>query len=230
MGIRLAAKVTSMGEMDRNPGGDPAQLRVSDADREKVAEVLRRAAGEGRLDYEELDERLSATFAAKTYADLIPITVDLPDHPGRATAARPGPPPSPRPASAPSTVTHDSSVAVMGDCKRKGAWRVPENHTAFALMGSVLLDLRQASFCATTTEITANAIMGDVKVYVDAHTHVVLSGTPILGDFKQSRDKVPAQLSESSPTVVVKGIALMGSVSVVRLPPPGTPRKILGTY
>lgn len=220
-----------MGEMDRNPEGDPAHLRVSDADREKVAEVLRRAAGEGRLDYEELDERLSATFAAKTYADLVPITVDLPDHPGRATAARPGPAaPSPRPASAPSPLTHDSSVAVMGDCKRRGAWRVPGNHTAFALMGNVLLDLRLASFSSNTTEITANAIMGDIKVYVDAHTHVVLDGTPILGDFKQSRDKVQAEFSDGSPTVVVKGIALMGSVSVVRLPPPGTPRKILGTY
>lgn len=220
-----------MGEMDRNRDADPAQLRVSDADREKVADVLRRAAGEGRLDYDELDERLNATFAAKTYADLVPITIDLPDHPGRATTSRQHPPPPvPRPTSAPAVVSHESSFAVMGDCKRKGSWRVPPSHTAFSLMGSVLLDLRQASFTASTTYITANAIMGDVKVYVDAHTHVVMDGTPIMGDFKQSRDKVPAALSDDSPTVVLRGMALMGSVSVVRLPPPGTPRKILGTY
>ena len=30
----------------------------------------------------------------------------------------------------------------MGDCKRQGVWRVPAQHTAFALMGSVLVDLR----------------------------------------------------------------------------------------
>ncbi len=58
--------------------GDPAHLRVSDEDRHKVAEILREAAGEGRIDLDELDERLGATYAAKTYADLVPITLDLP--------------------------------------------------------------------------------------------------------------------------------------------------------
>jgi len=57
---------------------DPALLRVSDADRHKVAEILRQAAGEGRLDLDELDERLESAYAAKTYADLVPITADLP--------------------------------------------------------------------------------------------------------------------------------------------------------
>ena len=63
------------GDLDRP---DPSQLRISDADRNRVAELLRDAAGEGRLDLDELDERLEATYAAKTYADLVPITVDLP--------------------------------------------------------------------------------------------------------------------------------------------------------
>jgi len=64
-----------MGELE---GHDPARMRISDADRERVAEVLRRAAGEGRLEIDELDERLGGAYAAKTYADLVPITVDLP--------------------------------------------------------------------------------------------------------------------------------------------------------
>lgn len=57
---------------------DPSRMRVSDADRHKVAEVLREAAGEGRLDMAELDERLDATYAAKVYDDLLPIVADLP--------------------------------------------------------------------------------------------------------------------------------------------------------
>jgi len=40
---------------------DPSQLRISDQDRHRVAEVLREAAGEGRIDLEELDQRLDAT-------------------------------------------------------------------------------------------------------------------------------------------------------------------------
>ena len=71
--------------------GDPSLLRVSDADRHKVADILRDAAGEGRLEIDELDERLEATYAAKTYADLVPITADLP-------ATAPGAAPQPRPA------------------------------------------------------------------------------------------------------------------------------------
>jgi hypothetical protein len=52
--------------------------RISDADRERVAELLRRAAGDGRLDIEELEQRLESAYAAKTYGELVPITQDLP--------------------------------------------------------------------------------------------------------------------------------------------------------
>ena len=53
-------------------------MRASDADRERVANIVREAAGDGRLTMEELDERLDAVYAAKTYAELEPITRDLP--------------------------------------------------------------------------------------------------------------------------------------------------------
>jgi hypothetical protein len=56
---------------------DPAQ-RVSDAERETVARRLRDAAGAGRLDPEELDERLTVAYSARTYADLEGLTRDLP--------------------------------------------------------------------------------------------------------------------------------------------------------
>ena len=52
-------------------------LRASDADRERVAEVLRDALAEGRLDMAEFEERLEATYSARTYGDLEPITRDL---------------------------------------------------------------------------------------------------------------------------------------------------------
>ena len=206
--------------MDRH---DPAQLRVSDDDRHKVAEILREAAGEGRIDLDELDERLEATYAAKTYADLVPITVDLPAH-------EPGTVPLPKREVMPASTTHNSSIAVMGECVRRGAWLVPASHTAFSLMGSVTLDLRGATFAERDITITANAIMAEVKVVVDAGTNVVVSGVPIMGEFHQAKDKVAPQLGPDSPIVRVKGVALMGSVSVQRLPPPGTPKKILGRY
>lgn len=58
--------------------GTTPDLRASDADRERVAEVLRDAVAEGRLDMTEFEERLDATYKARTYRELAPITRDLP--------------------------------------------------------------------------------------------------------------------------------------------------------
>ncbi|MBJ7356981.1 DUF1707 domain-containing protein [Nocardioides sp.] len=216
-----------MGEIENRPQHDPAQLRISDADRHRVTELLREAAGEGRLDLDELEERLELTWAAKTYAELVPITLDLQapgvGAPHVGAPARRTPPPVP-------AVGHNSSTAIMGDCKRQGVWSIPERHTAFALMGSVLIDLRQAQLSAHETTITANAVMGEVKVIVPAHLHVVVDGTPIMGDYSLAKDKTPAELGPDSPVVRLRGVALMGSVTVERQPAPGTPKKYLGTY
>ncbi len=62
-------------------------MRASDADREHVADRLRRAAAEGRLLTEELEERLGRVFAARTYGDLDVLVADLP----RASVDRRGP-------------------------------------------------------------------------------------------------------------------------------------------
>ena len=215
-----------MGEIENGPH-DPSRMRISDADRQRVADVLRDAAGDGRIDLDELEERLDLTFRAKTYGELVPITLDL-------QVAGPVTPPAAAPVRrTPSHVPaagHNSSVAIMGECKRQGVWSVPEHHSAFALMGSVVIDLRQAQVSAHETQINASSIMGEVKIIVPAHMHVVVDGTPIMGDYGQARDKAPAELGPDSPVVRVRGVALMGSVQVQRLPAPGTPKKFLGSY
>ena len=53
-------------------------MRISDADRERVCALLREAFAEGRLTTEEFHERTGAALAAKTDADLAPLTSDLP--------------------------------------------------------------------------------------------------------------------------------------------------------
>jgi hypothetical protein len=77
---------------------DNGSLRASDADREAVAEVLRQAHAEGRLDYEELDERLTQAYAARTLGDLDRLTLDLPRPERQAMQrAQPRPPQPARP-------------------------------------------------------------------------------------------------------------------------------------
>lgn len=57
---------------------DSGEMRVSDADREAVAERLRTAQDEGRLTLAEYDERLRAAYASVTFNELKPLTADLP--------------------------------------------------------------------------------------------------------------------------------------------------------
>jgi len=64
-------------------------LRASDADRDAVAATLQQAMAEGRLDPAEFETRLDATYAARTQAELEPITRDLP--PARSTAGEAAP-------------------------------------------------------------------------------------------------------------------------------------------
>jgi hypothetical protein len=196
---------------------DPRQLRISDEDRHKVAEVLRQAAGEGRIDLDELDERLEATYQAKTYGELVPITVDLPVA-GVSRAVTPRPQPAMPVGAAPS---HASSVAVMSDTKRLGQWQIGETHAAFSVMGSITLDLREAVFESREVVINASAIMGEIKVIVNAHTAVVVDGVGVMGEYTENRSKVVAEITADSPVVRLKGISLMGSVHVQRKAPPG---------
>jgi hypothetical protein len=54
------------------------EMRAADADRQQVAERLRAALDEGRLDLSEYDDRLQQTYSAKTYGELERLTTDLP--------------------------------------------------------------------------------------------------------------------------------------------------------
>jgi Domain of unknown function (DUF1707) len=67
-----------------------SSLRASDADRDAVAERLRRAAVEGRLESDELEERLHAALRARTYGELDRLLGDLPAVPARREHRRPG--------------------------------------------------------------------------------------------------------------------------------------------
>lgn len=56
---------------------DP-RLRASDDDRERTAELIRRNFAEGRLDADEVDDRLGRAYDARTVGDLAALTADLP--------------------------------------------------------------------------------------------------------------------------------------------------------
>lgn len=213
------------GELEPRPDAptpDRDRMRVSDQDRHRVAEILREAAGEGRLDLAELDERLEAAYAARTYGDLVPLTSDLPAHRDVTPPARP-----PVATSAPAASSSRRHFVVLGGFERKGTWTVPERLAVTAILGGATLDLRRASFAAREVVIDLHAYLGGAEVIVGPHTHVVMEGIGILGGFDQPVDKVPAELDETSPTVHIRGHAVLGGVSVVRKAVPGEGRRML---
>ncbi|MFG2089837.1 MULTISPECIES: DUF1707 domain-containing protein [unclassified Spirillospora] len=193
--------------------GSPAtpEMRAGDADRERVAQVLRDAAGDGRLTLAELDERLDAVYAAKTYGELEPITRDLPA-PGAS------PPPAPlsgapdwRPLEG--APTWKSGIGIMSGFRRAGVWNVPRRFRAFAFWGGGKIDLREARFDEPETTIRALAVMGGFEIIVPDDITVHVKGLGIMGGFDQraSGPGVPG-----APTVVVKGLAFWGGVGVKR--------------
>ncbi|MFF7532097.1 DUF1707 domain-containing protein [Streptomyces bobili] len=199
-------------------------LRASDADRERVAEVLRDALAEGRLDMAEFEERLDATYRARTYGELTPITRDLP-------AAGVAPPAA---VSLHKSVARGDgevdgawagrivggegsstwAVAVMSGFQRKGRWTVPRRFTGFAFWGGGEIDLREADFAAGEVVINCVAIMGGMNVVVPPGVEVVVRGIGIMGGFDHREQGVPA--AAGAPRVVITGFAFWGGVGVDR--------------
>ncbi|MFC4909804.1 DUF1707 SHOCT-like domain-containing protein [Actinomadura gamaensis] len=197
----------------------PPEMRASDADRDRVAQILRDAAGEGRLTLDEVDERLDAVYKAKTYAELEPLTRDLPGA-GSAPSAQVGHQVAGTTAGGFVVVPDESptwttGVAIMGGFDRKGVWTVPESFTAFAFWGGGDIDLREARFTSRTTRINAVAIMGGIDIIVPDDVNVRVTGVGIMGGFDHlaTGPGVPG-----APEIVISGLAFWGGVDVKRRP------------
>ncbi|MFE3859336.1 DUF1707 domain-containing protein [Streptomyces goshikiensis] len=197
------------------PVAAPA-LRASDADRERVVERLRDAVAEGRLDMEEFQERLEAAYASRTYAELEPLTRDLPAvggaPAGAAVAAGPGQEQAAWPERIGGAGTSSTAVAVMSGFQRKGQWTVPARFNAVAFWGGGDLDLREASFSQREVVITCIAVMGGIQITVPPGVEVDVRGIGVMGAFDQRGN--PGPLQPGAPRVVVTGFAMWGGVEI----------------
>ena len=189
-------------------------MRASDADRERVANLLRDAAGDGRLTMDELDERLDAVYAAKTYAELEPITHDLPDA-GASYTPAPAPTAAYDPARFGGEPTSHGAVAILGGFSRKGEWVVPKEFTAFMFMGGGEIDLRDARFAEREVSIHIVAVMGGCEVIVPQDATVRVTGVGIMGAFDHTDS---GGGTPDGPVITVNGVAIMGGVDVKRKP------------
>ncbi|WP_344317802.1 DUF1707 SHOCT-like domain-containing protein [Acrocarpospora pleiomorpha] len=185
---------------------EPGGMRASDAEREAVVERLRDASVEGRLTLAELTERTEAAYLAQTHAELAQITADLPAGMDRPTPAFPAVPSSKGKA-------RKWFVAVMGDTKRRGKWRIDQEIGVVCVMGDVVLDLREAEVRTNEVDIVATSVMGDIKIIVPDGVDVELSGMSIMGDKKIKVVEAPP--GQNVPVVRVRGYAIMGDIKII---------------
>ncbi|NKQ58932.1 DUF1707 domain-containing protein [Amycolatopsis sp. K13G38] len=192
-------------------------MRASNADRERVAQILHNAMSEGRITVEELEERLDTVYGAKTLAELEPPIADLPNV-AAATAVQPAQPRAldNRIGGAPGS---QASVAVMSGASRKGNWVLPPQHNSFAFWGGVDIDLRSARFAERQSTITAVAIMGGIDIVVPDDIVVEVNGVGFMGAFEsQERGGVSQPPPPGAPVLKVNGFAFWGAVTVIRKP------------
>jgi len=163
----MAGEVTPRGSGDEQL---PAhEFRASYEDRDRVVEVLRLAAGDGRLSAEELDHRLEMALEARTYGELAALTKDLPTGSGLAAAAEPK-----------DLVRIDVTSART---QRDGRWVVPRRMEVKVGSGSIRLDFTEAVITQATLAIDVELNSGSLLlitkpgIVVDADDISVRSGS-----------------------------------------------------
>ncbi|MEU0586348.1 DUF1707 domain-containing protein [Streptomyces sp. NPDC006132] len=133
----MSGEITPTGKQS-GPGSTP-ELRASHADRDRVVDVLRIAAGDGLLTADELDERLETALSARTLKELAPLTADLP--PALAAAG----------AEAKDVVRIEQVHS--GPIERVGRWVVPRRLELAVTYCKVTLDFTEAVITHDTLRI-----------------------------------------------------------------------------
>ncbi|MEU9604833.1 DUF1707 domain-containing protein [Streptomyces sp. NPDC048057] len=181
-------------------------MRASDADRDRIADILRDALAEGRLDAEEHSERIDAVYRAKTLGELQPIVQDLPA-PAAAGKAREAAPYGygPEVGAGPG----ENLVAVFSSTVRKGRWSIGQRTNAYSIFGSIEIDLTEALFQQRVTVINATSIFGSVEVRVPENITLRGTGSGLFGNFEI---RALEAANPDAPVVVVSGYSVFGHV------------------
>ncbi|MFJ5805894.1 DUF1707 domain-containing protein [Streptomyces sp. NPDC093093] len=181
-----------------------AELRASDADRDRIAQILADAVAEGRLTAEEHSDRLDTLYAVKTVGELDVLVRDLPAAAGTTPA-------SAAPAAAPASGPVETVVAVFSSSSRRGRWRPGAHTRAVSVFGDITIDLTEAVFEQQVTEINVTAVLGNVEILVPENVTLRGYGSGVLGNFEvhgRSRGETDPQ----APVVIVRGFALLANI------------------
>lgn len=209
-------------------------LRVSDAEREHVGELLQKAVGQGMLSLGEFTERMDTVLASKTRGDLNAVIVDLPgvtlngnlvaqanamQQPAAAQAAH-------QMHQAHSYGGTDNVVrGRMSGITRSGAWNVPPVITVDTRMCSVTLDFTKAIMSTQVVRIDIDDYASSISLVVPAEATVDLNGVETIGSNATTRVKSGPPYGPLH--LVVRGKVRFGNVTA-KYPFGSSIRKMFG--
>ncbi|HEY5017774.1 MAG TPA: DUF1707 domain-containing protein [Streptosporangiaceae bacterium] len=191
---------------DAAPRLSPA-IRVSDQERDHVAQILQAAFAEGRLDDDEFDERMRAALTARTSADLEALSADLPAAAGRPAGER----------AAAGRKPGRLAIAYKNSIRRGGRWQVPARFTSVVYKGGGWLDLRAAELTAPATTVFAVAYKSRIDVLVPPGVRVELAGFGVSKGWSE-QEELESLLPRDAPVVHVRGVAYKGTIEVSTRP------------
>ncbi|MEU3850873.1 DUF1707 domain-containing protein [Streptomyces sp. NPDC029554] len=161
-----------MGELVRSVGSP--EVRASHADRDRIVEVLRVAAGDGRLTLEELDERLEAALSARTVGELAVLTSDLPETVGGTGFEE---------------VMRIEQVG--SSTGRADAWVVPRRLEIRSAWGEVTLDFTDAVITHDSLDIDLDLRAGALKLVT--RPGIVVDTTGLVTNYSAIKERRVAE-------------------------------------
>ncbi|MFD9690534.1 DUF1707 domain-containing protein [Kitasatospora sp. NPDC059146] len=173
--------------------------RAGDADREAVAERLRAAAGEGRIDLAEFQERLDLAYQARTYAQLDVLVADLPQE---------------RPSGSPAGGDAETLVLKthLGNIKQAGRWTVPRRVVAECKMLSIVIDFTEAACAHREVTVEASCGTGGIQLIVPPGWAVRIDGAST--NTAHITNKATAPTDPALPTLTVVGHPRAGYIKI----------------
>ncbi|MDX6338828.1 MAG: hypothetical protein QOG05_6168 [Streptosporangiaceae bacterium] len=188
------------------------ELRVSYEDRDRVAEELRVAAGDGRLTAEELDQRLEVALTARTYAELATVTRDLPSAAGGAPAPK-------------DLVRIESQSSVV---ERTGPWLVPRRMEVRVKSAHVTLDFTEAVITQPVLPIDAEVGSGMLTLVIKPGIVVDMDDVTV----RSGRLEVRAPWGLDASVLRIQVSGKVGSGIIIARPrrPPRAPRPPRRTF
>jgi Domain of unknown function (DUF1707) len=184
---------------------EPPALRASDADRERAADTLRQAAGEGRLTVEELEARLHDVYAARTQPELTHLVADLPalaEPPAGRVPVRRGEPGTSR------------LISILGGHERKGRWRIAPECRVVNILGGSDLDLTDAELSDDVVELRVFSLLGGGEIRLPERLNVEVSDLGILGGNEVSLGE--ERPDPGGPLLRMHLVSILGGVEVRR--------------